>query len=244
MTNKEARYALMQHYAKELSCCPDDFLNDANKIIQTSDPDDPFLQMRCFGRAVIMKVDPRIADWCAAFVSRHPGFRCFDSMQFTQIYHEVQRHSFILFGGEGAIADLAIQRPVIEPGKTIKLIEKADLPSFFENEIHAQAFPMTVGDFSDKTELLAAEYLDGQVAGVACADRQSDLLADIGCEVKEEYRQRGIGTRLSLLITNELLRRGLLPFAQFAWSNIASKSILYRCGYYPAWAYANSEIRN
>jgi len=58
--------------------------------------------------------------------------------------------------------------------------------------------------------------------------------------VLPEYRRFGIATALTTLATNELLNQNLIPYALTSWSNIRSRGVLQKCGYYPAWVVMDS----
>ena len=60
-------------------------------------------------------------------------------------------------------------------------------------------------------------------------------LWQIGIDVQEQYRGRGIGTYLVTLLKNETIRRGKIPFYGTSLSNLPSWRIALNSGFFPAW---------
>ena len=62
-----------------------------------------------------------------------------------------------------------------------------------------------------------------------------DGLWEAGGDVVEEYRNGGLGTYLVSRLTQELLRREIVPFYSASVTNIGAQMVAARCGYIPAW---------
>ena len=93
---------------------------------------------------------------------------------------------------------------------------------------------------SEDTTFALAAFDNGKVVGLSTSDGDTDKLWSIDVEVLPSYRKKGIAVALTTEMTNILLSQSKIPFATGAWSNTASKTVLYRCGYYPVW----SEIKS
>lgn len=76
---------------------------------------------------------------------------------------------------------------------------------------------------------------DNQILGMAGASSDSPYMWQIGIDVVEQARGEHIGTKLVILLKNELLRKGILPFYGTAMSHIASQNVALHSGFYPAW---------
>jgi predicted GNAT family acetyltransferase len=79
---------------------------------------------------------------------------------------------------------------------------------------------------------------DGNVAGVAGASADCDLLWQIGIDIQPEYRNRGIAAALTNRLAIEILERGKIPYYGAATSNVASQRTAHRAGFKPAWVCA------
>lgn len=127
-----------------------------------------------------------------------------------------------------------MKRKVPEKSFSLRVFERNELNSLFTNELDINDWHMVWQ--AEETEFVVAGYDKDRIVGLAAADRHTDTIYDIGYEVLPEYRNKGIATMAALELTNLLLGRNIIPFATFAWSNIASKKVLYNCGYYTSWS--------
>ena len=76
----------------------------------------------------------------------------------------------------------------------------------------------------------------GKILGMAGASADSETMWQIGINVEQEARGRGIGVLLVTLLKNEILRRGKLPFYGTSMSHLASQRVALASGFQPAWA--------
>jgi len=88
-------------------------------------------------------------------------------------------------------------------------------------------------DFKDV--MAVAYYQNNQPIGVAACSNDSDTMWQIGVDVKESFRNKGIATRLLSILTKLILSAGKLPYYCCAYSNIASLNLAKKCGYNTAW---------
>ena len=87
------------------------------------------------------------------------------------------------------------------------------------------------------TKAVYVARADGKIIGAAGAAAETcvDGLWEAGVDVVEEYRNGGLGTYLVSRLTQELLRREIVPFYSASVTNIGSQMVAARCGYIPAW---------
>ena len=81
-----------------------------------------------------------------------------------------------------------------------------------------------------------AALRDGEIVGMAGASADSPTMWQIGINVEPEVRGRGLGTALTALLKDEILRQGILPFYGTAASHLASQRTALAAGFLPAWA--------
>lgn len=237
MTNSEVRYEFMKYFIETeysgYDCYADDFLSDENKVVLADESDDDFYSMMCFKNAVIVKAKKDIYEWSKRFISKHVGFRCFDLMQTTVLSRELLKHNFLLHGGQGLLPDMTVKRSAPETSFSIKIFNPNETMKIYDyidrNEWH-MCKP------SEDTALTVAAFDKDKIIGLSSADSDTDILWSIDVEVLPQYRSKGIAVSLTTEVTNILLDKGVIPFATGAWSNNASKTTLYKCGYYPAWS--------
>ena len=83
--------------------------------------------------------------------------------------------------------------------------------------------------------LAAAALLDGRIVGMAGATRDGGLLRQIGVDVDEAQRGKGMAAALVGILKNEILRRGEIPFYGVSQSHILSMNTAVSAGFLPAW---------
>lgn len=90
--------------------------------------------------------------------------------------------------------------------------------------------------------------LEGEILGMSGASADSDTMWQIGINVSEKARGRNIGPLLTILLKEEILRRGKLPFYGTGESHIQSQRVAIKSGFFPAWwesySYKNINLRN
>ncbi|MGH4119534.1 GNAT family N-acetyltransferase [Clostridium sp.] len=123
--------------------------------------------------------------------------------------------------------------PAKKPITTIKWYEYEEILQFEDDERFNEAFV-----FNDNhPDMLAVAALDGEsIMGMAGASSDGRTIWQIGIDVLPEYRGKGIGTNLTSLLKDELLKWGKVPFYGTVESHIHSQNIAVNAGFFPAWA--------
>ena len=240
MTNAEIRYVMMKHLSKEIWCNADDFLSDTNKVYKTENDNEQFFRMMCFGNAAVARVNEKIYDWCRDFVSEHIGFRCFDGSQFSVIAIELTKYGLGLGCGQGMVADMNFKRENKSIPYKTRIINKTDIKRFYDDEVEGKFYKSDVEwrmlPYSEATEYIIAAYDSDKVIGFVVADKNTDIIYDVGYETLPEYRQKGIATAITIEMTDLLLNKGFISYAGLAWSNVSSKNVLIKSGYTAGWS--------
>ena len=78
-------------------------------------------------------------------------------------------------------------------------------------------------------------YENREIVGVAGASNDTDQIWQIGIDVVPEKQKQHVATDIVKIISNEVLKRGKIPYYGTAWSNIASKRGAINAGYKPVW---------
>jgi GNAT superfamily N-acetyltransferase len=238
MNNAQVRYEFMKYYIeKEYSgygCHAGDFLFNENKVVLAGDADEDFYGMMCFKNAVLVKAKKEIFAWSKRFVSQHVGFRCFDFQQVAALCQELLRHGYSMQGGQGLLPDMTRKRrPVPETGFATRIFQPSETMQIY-NHLDKDGWHMCRP--SQATALTIAAFDGDSIVGMSSAGSWTPLLWPLDVEVLPTYRNHGIAAALTIEMTNILLDKGVIPFATGAWSNNASRTTLYKCGYYPAWS--------
>ena len=197
---------------------------------------DPFFRgILCGGRVRIMAAD-EIFDWCVREYGslKHPewlgqfsGLRALDGKlrRYGRRIEDVRLN--FLPGGKKEERDRKDSFPF-----EIRWMEEGDLAG----RRGLAAFRHAVCGSELTPDVLAAAALkDGRIVGMAGATQDCGLLWQIGVDVDEAYRGRGIATVLVRLLKEEILRRGKIPFYATSQSHILSMDTALGAGFLPAW---------
>lgn len=90
--------------------------------------------------------------------------------------------------------------------------------------------------FDENTpDMLAVCAMDDDcILGMASATRDSDLLWQIGVNVTKEGTGKGVGSYVTALLKEELLKRGIVPTYATVESHIKSQKVAFQSGFIPA----------
>lgn len=117
-------------------------------------------------------------------------------------------------------------------GWDIRFYEQADIEQFKGDS----RFPESYSFNPLAPDMLGVSaMLGGEIVAMAGASRDSQRMWQIGVDVRPDMRGRGLGSMVVLLLKNEVMRRGRLPFYGTAMSHIASQRTALRAGFGPAW---------
>ncbi|OFI49443.1 hypothetical protein BG261_02375 [Floricoccus tropicus] len=119
-------------------------------------------------------------------------------------------------------------------GKEIQLLQAI---SGFDNSLSFDS----KGDTDTKAVYIIKDK--GEVVAVAgAAETCIDGFWEVGIDVLEKYRKFHLGTELVSRLTQELLKRRIVPFYSASVTNIASQRLAIRAGYVPVWVDTYSNI--
>ncbi len=240
-TKSEIFNIAKQQLALDFSCKPSDLEQSENMLVEgrfldgrrVYESDGCALKILCFGERAIftnnlvdMKtwIEEKLIHRDALWLFQIQNIRFIDG-KLKEYGHEIADiHHYYLPKAE--ITEM-------EPITKIKWYEQDEILQFENDERFDEAFAF------DEThpDMLAVAALDGdEIIGMAGASSDSETMWQIGINVVEEYRGRGIGTNLVILLKNELLKRCKIPFYSTIESNIYSQNIAIKAGFFPVWA--------
>lgn len=85
------------------------------------------------------------------------------------------------------------------------------------------------------TNIALCARKDIEIIAVAGASAVSGKIAEVGIDVKKEWRGHGLAGLLIRNLTVELLERNMIPFYSASVTNLASQAVAIRSGYMPLW---------
>jgi GNAT superfamily N-acetyltransferase len=116
----------------------------------------------------------------------------------------------------------------------VKWFEGNEIHQFYEGKKFPNALCASYNP--QRPDVLAVAMYDGdKIVGMAGCSADTPLLWQIGIDVDEGYRGRGIGKHLVTLLKNETENRDKAPFYGTSLSNLHSWGIALGSGFSPVW---------
>lgn len=158
-------------------------------------------------------------------------------------YMSVDEHHYYLPIGRAYFTDSDIDE--MKKLYKITMYEKEEIERFRGDERFTAAL-----SFCEKAPDMLAFTAEenGEIIGMSGASADSDTMWQIGINVSEKARGKNIGPLLTILLKDEILRRGKLPFYGTGESHIQSQRVAIKSGFFPTWwesySYKNINLRN
>ncbi len=216
--------------AKLLKCDIADFLQPVNKVISKNK--DSAIRMVSFGTSTICSVNKGFFAWAEEFYMSLPSFRCFDNVQLDTLNSELKSYGHrIASVGEYFIPDMKRIR---------RYTSKFKIKTYYNEQIKElhklDDFKMALSYGNPEADKIAVVAYDGgKIIAIAACSSDFENMYQIGVDVLEDYRNKGIAKHIVSELTYEILNLGKLPFVGSSIGNIASKKLAYECGFVHAW---------
>ena len=238
---------LANQLALDYNCTPEEVLGSKNIISLRESllgrrifrSDDSFIKICSVGGKLIISCEEPIYEWCqntyqdmdAAWFSLFPNLKKLDDTIRTFGHTITDCHHYYL--PERKVEVRLPGLTASEEKPTLVWYEKEDLEQFRGDKRFLNALSF----ISESPDMLAVTAVEnGEILGMAGASADSDLFWQIGIDVTNAGRGRGIGTYLTILLREEILRRDKVPFYGTAETHIKSQRVGVQAGFVPAWA--------
>ena len=233
--------------ALDYNCLLSDFEKKENTICENKlitgrrlyDSDGCFLKVVCFGGRAIISTSQQMMPWCQEKLINSDSAWLFQYQNLRNIDEKLEE-----FGHE--IADVHhyylpnSNTQEIGPITDVKWYEHKDILQFENDNRFGEALAFN----ENYPDMLAVAAFEGDnIMGMAGASADSKTMWQIGINILPQYRSRGIGTNLVILLKNEILKRGKIPFYGTVESHIRSQNIAVSAGFFPAWAELYSKAK-
>ena len=184
------------------------------------------------GKAII-SADEAIKEWCINSLSKFPGEWMFLYSNLRRIdkklnefgYEIDNTHHYYLPKDKGIIKNNSIK---------LKWYEKDEILQFKDDDRFDEAFAFN----KNYPDILAVAAVDEEdnILGMAGASEDSKIMWQIGINVLEDEKGKGIASFIVQALKNEILNRGKVPFYGTVESHIVSQKVAIKSGFYPAFA--------
>jgi hypothetical protein len=240
-TKGEIIKIVKEQLAIECNCLANDFDRHENIITLPELRDNRrkfsdmpfFFNMTTMGGNAVISADKCLHDWLSDFIKDKEGHCLFEHTNLREIDKQLS-----LFGKR-----LCQTHHMFLPfGKSKPLISNVQVKWYEQEEIHQfygdKRFPSAFGSkyYPERPDMLAVAAIDGtKIVGMAGCSADTPLLWQIGIDVDDNYRSKGIGTLLVMLLKDEIFVRDKIPYYGTSLSNVYSQRIALNSGFCPAW---------
>ncbi len=226
--------------ALEYNCAADDFFKADNILTKAALKDGsrnfsdkaPFLSIVTLGKNTVITADEVLHPFLQGLMDRIKGHWLFNIEGLSAIHTELANYGYEL----AATHHLCLPYRDVQPQKDypVKWYNDREIDVFygdprFKNALCEKYLP-------NRPDRIAVTALDGnRIMGMAGCSEDAPGWLQIGVDVCEEYRGRGVGTYLTTLLKNEILKRGMIPFYGSVMSNLGSQKIAINSGFKLSW---------
>ena len=240
LTKSDILTIAKQQLALDFSCAPEDFDRAQTTIVENRlvegrriyESEGAFLKILVFGKKAVISAAPEMLPWCEEKLGRRDPAWLFEFSRLRMVDNALRE-----FGHQiEQVHQFFLPLPGVSRAVALENVcwyEQDQLGQFDEDGRFGEALAYD----EHRPDVLAVAALDGEkIMGMAGASADSAIMWQIGIDTVPEYRGRGIGTALTALLKEEILRRGKVPFYGTAVSHFHSQNIAINAGFYPVWA--------
>ncbi|MCL1929525.1 MAG: GNAT family N-acetyltransferase [Treponema sp.] len=240
-TKQELLGIIKNQLAIEYNCSIDDFSSSHNIITATKDSEEKrhyingtfFFKMATFGDNAVITANECIHTWLKDYTKDKKGHWIFEQNNIMKIEKKLNEHNKKLWGSHHMFLSY---KEVIPKDINLKTewFEKEAIHQFYNTKLFPNALCKKYNP--KRPDILAvAAYDEDKIIGMSGCSADTPLLWQIGIDVHENYRGKGIGTYLVTLIKKEIEKRGKVPFYGTSLSNLYSWNIAINSGFSPVW---------
>lgn len=250
MQTEIQKQALKDIFVKQIcmdcNCNPEDIFSKENVFTplctlpgrRTFRDDDTIVKIICLNGKIICSANEQVLPQCIALFERASGAWFSQFANLNKLEELISKegytinyaHHFYLPFGNPSISEEDVFR--FQDSFTLRWHEKDELEKFRGDERYQYAL-----SFLDRAPDMLAVTAErgGEILGMCGVSRDSETMWQIGIDVSPCVRGEKIGPLLTMLMKEEVLRRGKLPFYGTAESHVQSQSVAVKSGFVPMW---------
>ena len=240
MTNREILRIAMEQSAVDANCQAEDFMQMENVIsFSVKNPEArrylelPFAcDLISYGNNIVASVDPKYEEIVRNYIEKYPAEHCFETPNMHVLNEAFMKYGMkVCFMAEYFLPDVD-QEVKNECEYALALMGPEDFKS-----LYIPCWSNALCEARKELDVLGiGAYREGELIGLAACSADCDGMWQIGVDVLPRYRRQGIASALTGALSQEILKRGKVPFYCCAWSNIKSARNAIKSGFRPAWA--------
>ena len=239
MTNQEIWDAALRQSAIDCGCRPEDFLSPENRIVRSGkNPaarkylDLPFpCNLVTYGNGIVASVSGELEEEVRGYISRFPAVHCFETPNLHVLNDAVEKKGMrVCFMAEYFLPDVNALKK-LSCDCEISLLGPQDFEGLYTDQ-----WSNALCEKRKELDVLGlGAYENGRLVGLAGCSADCEDMWQIGIDVLESHRRKGIASALVSGLALAAMERGKVPFYCAAWSNIRSVRTAIRSGFRPAW---------
>lgn len=245
MNNKDIMKIAIEQSARDYNILAEDLLKEGYTMYSPSEVTSsarnylkrkPYCNLLYYGQSLVAVVDEEVQAFMEKYLSKYKDniYRCFDAPQITTLNSELEkRGKCIAHMAQFFLPDINY-RPDLNTEIATRLFVGDEIAELYDDKRFTMA--LAYNRTGERVDVIAiAAYVNGEIAGVAGATNDCESMWQIGIDVLENYRYQNIASTLTYLLSQEIVKRGVVPFYCCAWSNLASKNTARKAGFKDAW---------
>ncbi len=257
--------ALTRLLAKEYNCSAEDFLRKERENVLTVSAlsegrrmysnEKYFFHMCTLGGNAVITADERLHPFLSEFMREKAGYWLFEMKNLHPLEAELNRFGYTLTDSYHMFlsrervdsAELMERSALPKRGKidgelSFRRLSDSDILPFYGHPLLKNAI---LNEFTPARpdKLLLCAYIGDELAAAAGCSEDAEGWMQIGIDVAERYRSKGLGTLLVNMLKNRIEDDGFIPFYGTGVSNYRSWNIALNCGFRPAWVEIGSTRR-
>lgn len=191
--------------------------------------EDTLLKIAVYREKFLVMANQVLLDWCKETFGQKSGTWLSEPENLIMIHNKLQEHGQKLVDAHHHYIPTKNSHP-IEQRFNVKWYEKDEIEVFRGDGRFWEALL-----FDENTpDMLAVCAMEGDtILGMASVTRDCDLMWQIGVNVTEEGRGKGVGAYVTALLKEEVLKRGIVPTYATVESHIKSQKVAFRAGFEP-----------
>lgn len=238
--------AAKRQLAIDLNCAAEDFDREENVLTvpvlnegrRMYSEEREFFRMATLGGNTVISADEALHPFLREFMKNRAGHWLFEQDKLVLLEPELRKYGYKLFNSHHMnLPKFDVQFTSNIPVKWFN--GRAMIEPFYEGGRFPNALCERYTE-NRPDRIAVCAYDDEEIMGMAGCSEDAPGWFQIGIDVFPKYRGKGIGTYLSLLMKNEIIRRGGIPFYGTAAANVHSQNIAMNCGFRPAWVEINA----
>lgn len=196
----------------------------------------PYCNFVYYGDALVVIVDDEMKEFVSDFCMKNADeiYRVFDAPQITMLNNELEKHGkCIAHLAQFYVPDVDYV-PVLNRQIETRLFVGEEIHELYHSDQFKMALTYNV-EGTRRDMIAIAGYSNNRLVGIAGASNDCETMWQVGIDVLNDFRHQGIASTLTYLLSQEIMKRGIVPFYGCAWSNIASKNTARKAGFKDCW---------